>query len=61
MWTRFCQINTLVSQLMNESDVLGSAIKYAYLPSAMIKPVSFLEELSNFLVFVDLLYPKEYG
>lgn len=46
---------------MNESDVLGSAIKYAYLPSAMIKPVSFLEELSNFLVFVDLLYPKEYG
>ncbi|KAK8820725.1 hypothetical protein WA556_005043 [Blastocystis sp. ATCC 50177/Nand II] len=42
------------------SQHAGTSIKYAYLPTPMIKPVSLLEDLSNFLVFVDLLYPKDY-
>ena len=59
--TRFWRVSTLVSRLYHSFDGIGTSIKYAYLPTPMIKPVSLLEDLSNFLVFVNLLYPKEFA
>ena len=50
-----------MSRLYHSFDGIGTSIKYAYLPTPMIKPVSLLEDLSNFLVFVNLLYPKEFA
>ena len=40
---------------------LGDLIHIMELPISMLQPVSLLENLSDFLRFIHLLYEKEYA